>query len=91
MTTGIWEIVGYAVGLAVAMALGGAVGYYGKTKGYPFGLCFMLGVFTTPFVGWIIVALLPERENRYRPPAELLLAIELERARMAAQKSSAAN
>jgi len=89
MTHDTWIILLYAICGLGALALGWALGTYGSAKGYPFFLCFMLGILTTPMVGWIIIALLPEREQKYKPPAELLLAIELEKAKMKAEQEAA--
>jgi hypothetical protein len=82
------KLIAYGVGVVFTIALAWALGYRGSTKGYSFWLCFMLCVFTSPIVGWIIVALLPEREQKYKTPPDLLLAIELERAKMKAAKEA---
>jgi len=78
-----------AASFAVLLALCYAVGYYGSNKGYLFGLCFLLGILTSPLVALIIIYLLPEREapeGDGQSMAQLRLAIELEKARMAAAR-----
>ena len=79
----------YLAGFTVLLALCHALGYYGSKKGYSFALCFLLGILTSPLVALIIVYLLPERHGREgdgRLPPKIRLAMELEKARMAAAR-----
>lgn len=81
----------YAVSALVWLVLAWALGLYGSGRGYSFWLCFLLGLAASPFVAWIIVALLPEREPKYKVPIELMFAIEEEKARMKAEGTQAAH
>ena len=85
-----WIAVIYGASALIWLALAWALGTYGSGKGYSFWLCFMLGLAASPLVAWIIVALLPEREQKYKAPLGLMLAIEQEKARMKAEQASAA-
>ena len=85
-TSNVWM---YGVGALIGAVLAAAVAYFGSSRGHSFWLCFVLAVATTPLVAWIILALIPERVRPYRPPADLLLAITLEKARMKAQADAA--
>ena len=85
-------IVWYAVGFLVWLATCYALGLYGSAKGYSFSLCFALGIVATPLVALIVIALLPEREGRKEKgglPPNVRLAMDLEKARMAAAKGTA--
>lgn len=85
-------IVWYALGFPVWLAMCYALGLYGNAKGYSFRLCFALGIVATPLVALIVIALLPEREGRKQKgglPPNVRLAMELEKARMAAAKATA--
>lgn len=88
MSPDTWMIILYTAGVLGGLALAWAVGSYGTSKGYSFWLCYMLALLTSPFIAWIIIALLPEREHKYKTPPELLLAIELEKAKMKAEQEA---
>ena len=87
-TSNVWM---YGVGALIGTVLAAAVAFFGSSRGHSFWLCFVLAVATTPLVAWIILALISERVRPYRPPADLLLAITLEKARMKAQADAAAS
>jgi hypothetical protein len=88
MTQEAWKIVWYAACGLAGVALAAALGYRGHTRGHSFWLCFLLGVVTTPLLAWVIIELLPERERVYKTPPELALAIELEKAKMRAERAA---
>jgi hypothetical protein len=51
--------------LLVGVALSLAVASYAQSKGYSFGLALVGCVFVSPFVVWIVVALMSSRDTRY--------------------------
>lgn len=87
---GPWLFVIYGAAAIAWLALAWAFGQYGASKGYSFWLCFVVGLSASPLAGWSIIALLPERNEKYTVPPELMLAIEQEKARMKAQEAGGA-
>ena len=74
-------------GLLVAALLGTVNGRVGTDKGYPFLVGFGLSFAANPIAAWIILWALPERPTRQAVSPELLLAIEVEKERMARAKA----
>ena len=68
MTPETWKIAYLVIGFLLEFALACALGYFGRTKGYPFLLCFTIGLFITPLIGWLIVALPPRAASRSTSP-----------------------
>jgi len=76
------NILKYAVLAIVSAVLAAAVACYGRSRGHSFWLCFVLAIGATPLVAWVILALIPERVQPYKPSPDLLLAIAAEKAKM---------
>lgn len=70
-------------GLIIMLICATAIARFGADKGYPFLVGFGLSFATNPIAAWIILWVLPERPKRHPVSPELLLAIELEKERMA--------
>lgn len=77
----------WAVGFLVVVALAYLAGKHAESKGYSFSLGFWLSMFSSPLVAWAVVLSLPERETKPKADPELMLAIEVEKARMKAEAS----
>ena len=85
MTFDTWTIILYAAAVLGGLALAWGAGMYGCSKGYSFWLCALLAVVMSPFAAWVVIALLPEREQKHKVPADLALAIEFEKTLMRAE------
>jgi hypothetical protein len=72
----------YAAVLLLNIGLAYFFGKQLQHKGYPFQLGFFLCIFGSPLVALILVLWLPDRETKPKINPQLLLEIELEKARM---------
>ena len=83
----IWITMLGCVGGALYIYMAMLAGRMAEGKGYSYAMGFCLCFLLSPLTAWIVLAMLPERtQGGPRVSPELLLEIELEKARMEARK-----
>jgi hypothetical protein len=74
----------WMLGVLIIVGLAYLAGKHAESKGYRFSLGFWLSILASPLVAWVVVLALPVREARATIDPKLMLALELEKARMKA-------